>query len=101
MADINKLPTTGNSYSVNELKKMTDTIHNMDTHHHIEILGILVSFKNYSIFNENNNGILINITELPNEMLYKINEYITRIKNQELFLNIDEQIKENYKKLLV
>ena len=62
----------------------------------IEILRILKN-DNTVILNENKYGIHINLSELPADILNKINVYIKYVNTQEQTLNSIEQQKEDYK----
>ena len=59
-----------------DLKKLKDRIELMSKHHQIEILRIL-SKTNKANINENNNGSFINLTELDNEIINSLNNYIS------------------------
>lgn len=50
--------------------------------HQKEILRILIQEKNISL-NENNNGTFINLTELDNNVINKLNNFISYVNNQE------------------
>ena len=78
------------AYFLNKLKK---TIETLNKQHHIEIGTIL---KNNNVpLNENKNGIFINLNNISQDVIDKIEEYISFIKNQELFINNDEKLKQN------
>ena len=75
------------------LDKFKNTIEKLDKSHHIEI-GIILK-KNNIALNENNNGIFINLTSIPQNIINKIIEYIEFIKQQEIIINNDEKLKQN------
>ena len=84
--------------SINNLNKIKKVIENMDKIHHIEILKLLNKQENVS-FNENNNGTFINLSNLKNDTIIKLQNYIEYFKQQQLQLvNFEEQKKqiENY-----
>ena len=47
--------------------------------------------------NENRNGVFINLTYLPNDVLGEIVEYLNYVDDQEILLNPIEKQKEIYK----
>ena len=78
-----------NKYNLDTIK---NKIENMNTENHIEIAKIL---KNADIkLTENNNGIFINLTNLSNNILELLINYIEHIKNQDDILKIIETKKE-------
>ena len=80
----------------NHLEQLKTTIENLDKHHHIEILKILKKKPQIKL-NENRNGVFINLTYLPNDVLTEIIDYLNYINDQEILLNPIEKQKENYK----
>ena len=77
-----------------ELIQIKNEIEKMNKNHQIEIFKII--HKNKIDFNENNNGIFINLTNLEDGVLYDIKEYILFVSKQNIFLNEQEELKENY-----
>ena len=77
--------------SVN-LKQLKDQIEKMSKHNQIEVLRILSENKNVNI-NENNNGSFINLTELNDEVITSLNDYINYVNEQEESLDIIENEK--------
>ena len=75
------------------LDKFKNSIEKLDKSHHIEIGNILK--KNNIALNENNNGIFINLTSIPKNIIDKIAEYIDFVKKQEILVNDDEKLKQN------
>jgi hypothetical protein len=64
----------------------------MPIYHQIEILRI---FKESDILlNENNNGTFINLTELDNSIIDKLDKYISYVNEQETQLNEIENEKD-------
>ena len=51
------------------------------------------------IINENRNGIHINLTELNNDVILKMQDYATYVNTQETALNQDEKEKEDIKNI--
>ena len=73
-----------------KLEKLRKTIENMDKAHHLEIAQI---FKNNNVsLSENNNGIFINLNDLSDDIILKIEKYINFVNNQEIFIDNDEKI---------
>jgi hypothetical protein len=79
-----------------KLNYIRDTIENMSHQNHVDILKILVKYKDICI-NSNKSGIRINLSELKPEVINELINYIKYIQNQENALNIDEKQKETYK----
>lgn len=75
-----------------EIQKLKERIEKLTKHHQIEILRIL-SVKN-AIINENNNGSFINLTELDNNIIESLYEYIKYVDAQEDSLKEIESEKE-------
>lgn len=76
-----------------ELEKIRKMIELLETNHHIEIAKIL--HKNNIKLSENSNGIFINLSNLDNNSMDKIKEYLSFVKNQNLYISKDEETKEN------
>ena len=79
-----------------KIESMRNTIDKMNKNQHIEILQILKSCKNVKL-NENRNGIYINLSFLPNDVILKINKYVSYITEQEQSL---EQFETQKRELL-
>ena len=79
------------------LSKMKMTIELMDKNNQIEVLRLL--HKNNAILNENKNGIHINLTELNDDTLVNIYNFVEYINTQENKLNDDECEKQKYKSM--
>jgi hypothetical protein len=78
-----------------KLEKLKNTIESMSKYHQIEILKILS--KKLTKINENKSGCYINMTFLPDDTLYAIEEYMSYIKDQEECLETMEYQKEEFK----
>jgi|LWDU01.1.fsa_nt_gi hypothetical protein len=70
-----------------QLEKVQEKIEKMNTFHQIEILKILYNHKNEVTLNENKNGTLINLTDVPDYIIDKLYKYISYVENQERQLN--------------
>jgi len=75
----------------NRIEKLTKT-------QHIEILKLLLTDPKIKI-NENKSGVYINLSFLPEDVLYKINEYVDYVVEQENILNPMENQKEEFRNL--
>jgi|TARA_B110000285_G_scaffold230365_1_gene296835 signal-transduction protein with cAMP-binding, CBS, and nucleotidyltransferase domain len=74
------------------LQTLKGRIEKMPVYHQIEILRI---FKESDILlNENNNGTFINLTELDNSIIDKLDKYISYVNEQETQLNEIENEKD-------
>lgn len=83
-----------NSFSTETLNIIKQTIENMDKVHHIEILKLLENQDDVNL-NENNNGTFINLTDLKNETIQKLQEYINYFKKQQnQLINLEDQKKQ-------
>ena len=83
-----------NSFPIETLNSIKQTIENMDKVHHIEILKLLNNEKNVNI-NENNNGSFINLTEIKNESIEKLKKYIDYFKKQQnQLINFEDKKKQ-------
>ena len=78
--------------STKVLQTLKGRIEKMPIYHQIEILRI---FKESDILlNENNNGTFINLTELDNSIIDKLDKYISYVNEQETQLNEIENEKD-------
>ena len=76
----------------NNLQLIKTRIESMSIYHQMEILRIFNN--NNTTLNENNNGTFINLTELDNSIIEKINKYIKYVDEQEDELNEVENEKD-------
>ena len=79
-----------------ELTKIKSAVEKMNKFHQVSILKLLTSRKELTI-NENNNGVFINLSDLDDEALKKLYNYIHYVNEQESDLSYHEQEKEKYK----
>jgi hypothetical protein len=80
-----------------EIINIRDIIENMNKFNQVEILRIL--YKNKINLNENKYGVHINLSELDNYILFKLQEFINYVNTQEDTLNDVEQQKETFKNI--
>lgn len=85
-----------NDYS--ELNMIREKIESMPKFNQVEILRILS--KNAMVtLNENKYGTFINLTELPQEIIENMKNYINYVNTQEYHLNYLEKQKEEFKNI--
>jgi CRISPR/Cas system CSM-associated protein Csm5 (group 7 of RAMP superfamily) len=80
------------------LAALKDTIEELPKHHHIEIARIVL--KNETAYNENQNGIFVNMSALTPETIAEMKKYLEHVALQESQLKEDEEwkgeLKETY-----
>ena len=79
-----------------ELTRIKSCIEKMNKFHQVGVLKLLSSREGLTI-NENNNGVFINLSDLDDETLKQLGNYIHYVNEQESDLNQHEQEKEKYK----
>tara|TARA_B110000285_G_scaffold222356_1_gene276432 strand:- start:7562 stop:7882 length:321 start_codon:yes stop_codon:yes gene_type:complete len=86
------------SINVNQLEELKQKIELLSKFHQIEILKILS--KNLCKLNENKNGIFVNMSFLPNEVIQDLDKYMNYIEEQsETFQTLEYQ-KEEFKNII-
>lgn len=83
---------------MDDVKKLRDTIQNMDSIHQVNILKIIK--KNHVDFTENSNGIFINMSLLDETTINEMTKFVKYVSLQEKQLDSVEDIKAQYKKEL-
>ena len=83
-----------------ELENIKTKIESLSKMHHIEILKLLKK-NNKVIINENKNGVFINISFLPEDVLNDIRYYLNFINDQENALFVLESQKNQMKNFLL
>ena len=78
-----------------KLKNLQEKIELLSKFNQIEILKILN--KNNVMINENKYGCHINLTEISNNVILEMENYLKHVSNQELEFNQIEQQKEEFK----
>ncbi len=86
-----------NNLSVKELEGLCNIIETMDIFHQKEILKIFSSHKDDVTLNENKNGVLVNLTDVPESIINEVNNYIKHVNKQQEELEGDENLKEKLK----
>jgi hypothetical protein len=93
--EITTVVNENNNFSISELEYIRQTMESMDKYNQVEILKLIYE-SNKKCINENKYGIHINMTELSNEIIDKLNEYIKYVNIQEKEINNVEKKKEKY-----
>ena len=93
--EITAVVNENNNFSISELEYIRQLIENMDKYNQVEILKLIYE-SNQKCINENKYGIHINMTELSNEIIEKMNKYIKYVNIQESDIKNIEKKKENY-----
>ena len=81
---------------VMKLNYIRDIIENMARQNHLDVLKILVKYDDI-IINSNRSGIRVNLSEVKQNVIDDLVNYIKYIQAQENALNVDEKQKETYK----
>lgn len=84
-----------NSYNTVELESLKRKIEALPANHQMEILKILS--KNLCKLNENKNGVFVNMSFLPDNIISEIKAYMEFIKEQESSFDTIEYQKEEFK----
>tara|TARA_B100000035_G_scaffold250865_1_gene219880 strand:+ start:209 stop:529 length:321 start_codon:yes stop_codon:yes gene_type:complete len=79
------------------LEILRQKIENLDKFHQIEILKILHENVDNSILNQNNNGTFINLSNVDDSVIHKLQSYLKYVITQETQLNDLESQKEQFK----
>ena len=87
-----------NNFSVSELDYIREVIEGMNKFNQIEALKILSKYKDITL-NENKYGVHINLSEIKNEAVEELNEFIKYVNAQEKNLNVVEKQKESFKNI--
>jgi len=72
-------------HEINKLQKIKTDIEELNPTYQIEILKIIISDDSVNI-SENNNGIFINLTDLNDDMINKLENFIRYVKTQQVQL---------------
>lgn len=85
---------TNDMLSTVKLNNIKDIIEGFEKEQQIQVLSI---FKLYNInINENKNGVFINLTNLDQEIICKLENFIKHLKTQENILLTNEKVKTTY-----
>jgi flagellar biosynthesis chaperone FliJ len=83
--------------NIEKLESVRVKIENMPIFHQIEVLKILNNYKEEITINENSNGVFVNLTDLSNNIVDELDNYITYVEHQEKNINYFEEQQENFK----
>jgi len=81
---------------MNDLIQMKNEIEECSKIHQIEILRILSGDSSITL-NENNNGIFVNLTDVSDDIIKKIKEYLLYVDKQKMGLIQLENVKNDLK----
>ena len=79
--------------------ELVNEIHSLDASKHIVIGTILRKFPKIKL-NENKNGIMVNVSTLPDEAIQEITQYMDFLKTQQNILNKIEEETDECKRLI-
>jgi hypothetical protein len=85
-----------NTYTVSELDYIRESIEGMNKFNQIEALRLLSKYNDVTL-NENKYGVHINLSELSNQVLDELSNFIKYVNTQENCLLELEKQKEAYK----
>lgn len=80
------------------LENLKQTIESLSKTQHLEVLKILKKYSAVKI-NENRNGVYINLSYVPDQVIEEITKYMEYIREQERNIEQFEMKKEDYKTL--
>lgn len=83
---------------MNTLESLKDRVENMDKHHQIEILRILKEDKSV-LLNENVNGVFINLSDVGDRSINRIQNYLVYVDKQNKNINQIENKKDEIEKI--
>lgn len=82
----------------NKLDDLKVKIEGLSKFHQIEVLKILS--HNLCKLNENKNGIFVNMSFLPNEVINELEKYVCYVEEQDNTINTIECKKEEFKHII-
>lgn len=89
-----------NQFSNGELLQLRTSIEAMDRSNHLEILKIMVTHQKTSFCSETKHGTYINLTDLPQDTLQAIHQYVQLVIVREEELNRGEREMDKCKSML-
>lgn len=87
--------TNENLFTQKDKLKMRDLIDNLSRDGKVEVLKIII--KNEEKFNENNNGVLFDLSKMKQTTLQDLNNFLKFTINNKMELNKTENLINNYK----
>ena len=82
--------------NINRLHNIKNTIENLNKNYQLEILKILLQDESV-VTSENNNGTFVNLSDLNNITINKLESFIEYVKKQQINLSCIEEEKVNIK----
>jgi hypothetical protein len=79
-----------------DLEQMRNMIENMSKFNQVEVLRILSKHSDV-ILNENKYGVHVNLSDLKDDVINQVTDYVSYVNTQELALKQDEKQKEEFK----
>jgi len=79
-----------------DLEKMRNMIETMSKFNQVEVLRILSKHGDV-ILNENKYGVHVNLSDLKDDVVNELTDYVSYVNAQELALKQDEKQKEEFK----
>ena len=96
--------TTNNNNNNNNnnsiIQNLKDKIENLDKYHQIEILRIFKMYSETIKTDENKNGTFINLSNIPDNLIDKLESYLQYVNKQEEKINEIEEQKDEFKQLI-
>ena len=90
--------TNYNDYEVPHLLRISEQIEAMSKFNHVEVVRILSEYSEITL-TENKYGIHINLTNVPNHIIKKLEMFINHVNHQEKLLSDVENQKEEFKNI--
>ena len=97
------VPTNNNNNNNNNnsiIQNLKDKIENLDKYHQIEILRIFKKYSTTIKTDENKNGTFINLSNIPENLIDKLESYLQYVNKQEEKINEIEEQKDEFKQLI-
>lgn len=77
---------------IEKVEMLKRAIEKMGKQQHIEVLQLVKKYETVTV-NENRNGVYINLSFIPDELVYDLEKYVEYIQEQEKNLNTLEEQK--------
>jgi gamma-glutamylcyclotransferase (GGCT)/AIG2-like uncharacterized protein YtfP len=88
----------GNDYDVSHLLRISEQIEATSKFNHIEVVRLLNEYPEITL-TENKYGVHINLTNVPNHVIEKLDMFINHVQRQEKLLSDVERQKEEFKNI--
>jgi hypothetical protein len=83
-------------YTAKQQSELLNRIQQMDSSHHV-VIGAILKSSNIVKLNENQSGIMVNFSTIPDSALKEITNYLNYVSAQEQMLSRIETETEEYK----